>query len=104
MKVRLLWKLLLINIVPVIGIVILVIWLAIDQLAANYFMALMQEYEVSPVDIHQMFLSSIHRYLIWASVAALGLAFVLSFLLMRRMLKPLSQICSSSKSAKRDKK
>ena len=31
MKGRLLWKLLLINIVPVIGIVILVIWLAIDK-------------------------------------------------------------------------
>jgi len=69
-----------------------VIWLAIDKLAASYFMALMQEYDVSPVDIHQMFLSSIHRYLIWASVAALGLAFVLSFLLIRRMLRPLSQM------------
>jgi len=91
-KGRLLWKLLLINIVPVIGIVILVIWLAIDQLAANYFMALMQEYDVSPTDIHAMFLSSIHRYLIWASLAALGLAFVLSFLLIRRMLRPLSQM------------
>lgn len=94
MKGRLLWKLLLINIVPVIGIVILVIWLAIDQLAANYFMALMQEYEVSPTDIHQMFLSSVHRYLIWASIAALGLAFVLSFVLIRRMLRPLSQMTS----------
>ncbi len=92
MKGRLLWKLLLINIVPVIGVVILVIWLAIDKLAANYFMALMQEYDVSPTDIHQMFLSSIHRYLIWASIAALGLAFFLSFLLIRRMLRPLSQM------------
>lgn len=92
MKGRLLWKLLLINIVPVIGIVILVIWLAIDQLAANYFTALMHEYDVSPTDIHQMFLSSVHRYLVWASVAALGLAFVLSFLLIRRMLRPLSQM------------
>lgn len=92
MKGRLLWKLLLVNIVPVIGIVILVVWLAIDQLAAGYFMALMQKYEVSPVDIHQMFLSSIHRYLIWASLAALGLAFVLSFLLLRRVLRPLSQM------------
>jgi len=91
-KGRLLWKLLLINIVPVIGIVILVIWLAIDKLAANYFMALMHEYDISPTDIHQMFLSSIHRYLLWASIAALGLAFVLSFLLIRRMLRPLSQM------------
>lgn len=92
MKGRLLWKLLLINIVPVITIVILMIWLAIDHLAAGYFMALMNKYDVSPTEIHQMFISSIHRYLIWASVAALGLACVLSFLLIRRMLRPLSQM------------
>ncbi|MBU0680810.1 MAG: HAMP domain-containing protein [Proteobacteria bacterium] len=92
MKGRLLWKLLLINIVPVIGVVILVIWLAIDHLAAGYFMALMNKYDVSPTDIHQMFIASIHRYLIWASVAALGLAFALSFLLIRRVLRPLSQM------------
>jgi hypothetical protein len=58
MKGRLLWKLLLVNIVPVIGIVILVIWLAIDQLAASYFTELMNKYDVSPTDIHQMFISS----------------------------------------------
>lgn len=96
MKVQLLWKLLLINIIPVIGVVILVIWVAIDQLAASYFMALMQKYDVSPTDIHQMFLSSIHRYLIWASLAALGLAFTLSFLLIRRVLRPLSQMTESA--------
>ena len=89
---RLLWKLLLITVIPVIGVIILVIWLAIDKLAASYFMALMKKYEVSPTDIHQMFLSSIHHYLIWASLAALGLAFILSFLLTRRVLRPLSQM------------
>ena len=56
MKISLLWKLLLINILPVIGVTILVVWLAIDQLAANYFMALMTKYDVSPTDIHQIFL------------------------------------------------
>jgi two-component system sensor histidine kinase BaeS len=92
MKNRLLWKLLFINIVPVIGIIILVIWLAIDQLAAKYFMDLMTEYDVSPTDIHQMFLTAIHTYLIWATAAALGLAFILSYLLTRRVLRPLSQM------------
>lgn len=92
MKCRLLWKLLFINIVPVIAVIILVVWLAIDQLAARYFMALMNRYDVSPTDIHQMFLASIHRYLLWASLAALGLAFILSFLLLRRLLLPLSQM------------
>lgn len=92
MKQRLLWKLLLINIVPVIGIIILVIWLAIDQLAANYFMALMNRYDVSPTDIHHMFLTAIHYYLVWACLAALVLAFILSYLLTRRVLRPLSQM------------
>lgn len=97
MKQRLLWKLLLINIFPVIGVILLIIWLAIDKLAANYFMALMEIYEVSPDEIHQMFLTSIHHYLIWAGLAALGFAFVLSYLLTRRVLKPLSQMTAITK-------
>ncbi|MDR3541696.1 MAG: ATP-binding protein [Desulfosporosinus sp.] len=89
---RLLWKLLLTNVVPVIASIMLVIWLTVDQLAASYFMALMKKYEISPTDIHRMFLSSIHYSLIWASLAALVLAFILSYLLTRRVLKPLSQM------------
>lgn len=92
MKQRLLWKLLLVNIVPVIGIIILVVWLVIDQLAANYFMALMDKYDVSPNDIHQMFLHAVHRYLLWATLAALVLAFVISYFLIRRVLQPLAQM------------
>jgi two-component system, OmpR family, sensor histidine kinase BaeS len=92
MRNRLLWKLLFTNILPVIGVIFLVVWLAVDKLAAQYFMELMKIYDVSPSDIHQMFLASIHQYLIWASLAALGLAFVLSFLLTRRVLRPLSQM------------
>ena len=92
MKQRLLWKLLLTNIVPVIGIIFVIVWLAIDKLAASYFMALMNKYEVSPTDIHQMFISAIHHYLIWASIAALFIAFILSYLLTRRVLRPLLQM------------
>ncbi len=94
MKNRLLWKLLLINIFPVIAITILVVWLAIDKLAASYFMALMSKYDVSPTDIHQMFITSVHHYLLWAAALALVLAFILSYLLTRRVLRPLSQMTS----------
>jgi len=94
---RLLWKLLLITVVPVIGVITLIIWLAINQLAAAYFMALMKKYDVSPTDIHQMFLTSIHYYLLWASLAALGVAFLLSFVLTRRVLQPLSQMSNITK-------
>jgi signal transduction histidine kinase len=68
------------------------VWLVIDQLAANYFMALMDKYDVSPNDIHQMFLHAVHRYLLWATLAALVLAFVISYFLIRRVLQPLAQM------------
>ncbi len=97
MKNRLLWKLLLINVVPVILVIFLIVWFAVDKLAANYFMALMDTYDVSPDEIHHMFLTSIHYYLVWASLAALGLAAILSYLLTRRVLRPLSQMTAITK-------
>ncbi|MFW2364895.1 MAG: sensor histidine kinase [Desulforhopalus sp.] len=97
MRTHLLWKLLLTNVIPVIGVIFLVVWIAVDKLAANYFMALMDKYDVSPDDIHQMFLTSIHYYLVWASLAALGLAFILSYHLTRRVLRPLLQMTNITK-------
>lgn len=94
----LLAKLLLVTAVPAITI-ILVIWLAIDKQAAGYFMALMKKYEISPTEIHQMFLSSIHISLFWASIVAMFIAFILSYLLIRRVLKPLSQMTEISDQA-----
>ena len=87
----LLWKLLGINIL-VIGCVIVIVWMAIDYLAAGYFMTLMEKYNISPTSSQQMFISAVHRYLIWASLIALFLAVVLSFLLMRKVLRPLRQM------------
>jgi len=92
MKQRLLWKLLLVTITPVIAVIILVIWFAIDQLAAQYFMALMKQYDVNPTDIHQMFITSIHLYLLWATFAAFILAFILSYFLTKKVLRPLTQM------------
>ena len=97
MKRRLLWKLLLVNVVPVIAVIVLVIWLAIDQLAADYFMVLMDKYMVSPTETHRMFLAAIHRYLIWASLLALILAFLLSYVLTRRVLRPLLQMTDATR-------
>ena len=91
MSRSLLWKLLGINVL-IIGFVIVIVWFAIDHLAAGYFMALMQKYNISPTASHQMFLDSIHRYLIWASSGALVLAVALSFLLMKKVLGPLRQM------------
>jgi len=95
MKSRLLWKLVAVNL-PVIGIVIVVMWLAINYLAADYFVVLMNKYNISPTDIHQMFLGAVHRYLLWASIAALGLAVASGLLLTRKVLGPLSQMTDVS--------
>lgn len=84
----LLLKLLLIHL-PVILLAMFIVWWAIDQLAADYFMALMQEYDIAPDTTHAMFLQAVNRYLLWAAVFALLLAIALSLLLTRQVLKPL---------------
>ena len=91
MKNKLIWKLFAINI-PVIGVVILVVWVAVDFLAADYFTVLMERYKISPADTHQMFVDAVHRYLIHASLVAAAMAALLSFLLTRTVLRPLSDM------------
>ena len=93
---RLLWKLLGVNIL-VIGFVVIIVWVAIDYLAADYFVALMDKYHISPTSSHQMFIHAVHRYLIWATLAAILLAVVLSFLLMHRLLGPLTKMTEATR-------
>ena len=66
MKLRLLWKLLIVNVVAI-ATVLLVVYLAVDYLAADYFATLMKIYDISPTDTHRMFLEAIHRALAWAA-------------------------------------
>ena len=91
MKPRLIFKLLAVNLV-VIAFVMVVVWVSIDTLAASYFVTLMEKYGISPKPAHAMFVSAVHRYLIWASLAAVVLAAALSFLMMRRVLAPLTRM------------
>jgi signal transduction histidine kinase len=91
MKQGMLLKLLAIN-VPVVAVVILVLWLVLDTLAADYFSVLMKEYGISPTDAHQMFIHSVHRYLLWTSTGALLLGALLSLLLTQMALRPLYQM------------
>jgi signal transduction histidine kinase len=88
---RLLWKLLGINVL-VIVVVILIVWLAIDYLASDYFMKLMKDYNISPTEVHEMFLAATHQALLWASFATLALAAILSVLLMKKVLHPLTDM------------
>jgi signal transduction histidine kinase len=93
LKHRLIFKLLAINLV-VIGFVMAVVWVSIDMLAAGYFAALMEKYHISPGPAHSMFLTAVHRYLLWASLAAIVLAVVLSFVMMRRVLGPMTRMAA----------
>jgi signal transduction histidine kinase len=90
-KIRLIHKLLAINLI-IIGFVMAVVWLSIDTLAAGYFVELMDKYHISPEPAHAMFVSSVHRYLIWACLAAVVLAALLSFWMLRRVLSPLTRM------------
>jgi signal transduction histidine kinase len=95
LRKSLLWKLLGINLL-VIVFVISVVWLAINYLAASYFMILMEKYHISPTASHQMFIGAVHRYLIWASAAAFVLALALSSVLTRRLLRPLTKMTGTA--------
>jgi hypothetical protein len=70
MKTRLLWKLLGINVL-VIALTVLTVWMAIDYLAADYYKDLMKQYNISPAEIHEMFVTATHRSLIQATIYAL---------------------------------
>ncbi len=96
MKRYLIVKLLVINGV-VIGFVMAVMWLAVDMLAAGYFVTLMEKYHISPEPAHDMFVGSIHRYLIWACAAAVVLAVLLSFVMLRRVLAPLTNMTRTTR-------
>ena len=91
MNQRLIFKLLAIHLV-VIAFTMAIMWLVIDTLAAGYFVTLMEKYHISPEPAHAMFVNAVHRYLIWACLAALILAVVLSFFMMRRVLAPLTRM------------
>lgn len=91
MRRYLILKLLAINLV-VIGFVMVIVWISIDTLAAGYFVTLMEKYNISPKPAHAMFVSAIHRYLLWASLGAVILAALLSYIMMRRVLAPLTRM------------
>ncbi|GAB6909580.1 conserved hypothetical protein [Desulfosarcina cetonica] len=84
-------KLLTVNLL-VAGFAMAVVWLSIDTLAAGYFVTLMEKYHISPEPAHAMFVGSVHRYLVWSFAGAMALAIVLSYVINRRILTPLTRM------------
>lgn len=90
-RMPLLWKLMGIYLL-VISAVIAIIWIAIERIAGDYFMQLMKEYHIDPVMPHEIFLQATRTTLIWTSVGAVALALIASWMLTRRMLKPIRRM------------
>ncbi|MFC1884559.1 sensor histidine kinase [Thermodesulfobacteriota bacterium] len=95
MKKHLILKLLAVNL-TVIAFVMVIVWLSIDTLAAGYFVTLMEKYNISPGPAHKMFVGAVHRYLIWACLAAAIITVLLSFIMMRKVLTPLTRMTAIS--------
>ena len=92
LKSRLVWKLLAI-LTLVIVLAVVIVWLAIDFFAVDYFSSLLEQYgNPKKQEVIQMFLEAVHRYLIWAGVAATAVAFGLGYGLIKMVLRPLYQM------------
>ena len=91
MRNRLIYKLFGLNLLTI-AFVVFIVWMATDYLAKDYFVVLMDKYHISPTESHRMFIDSVHRYLIWGSLAAICFSSLFSLLIMRRILKPLTQM------------
>ena len=52
----------------------------------------MEKYNISAKPANSMFISAVHRYLVWASLSAVVLAVVLSFVMMCKVLAPLTRM------------
>lgn len=91
MRLSLFWRLLAVNLL-VIALVVSVTWVALEHFAAVYFARLMEEYHVAPDDAHQMFLDTVRRCFVWATLIAVAVAGVVGYAATRTVLRPLRRM------------
>ncbi len=84
----LLWKLVGINLL-VVGIAILVAALTIRQFADRIFADIMQEYAIRLEFMHSLFMETLARSLVQASLVAGGIGLLMSLVLFRTVVRPL---------------
>ncbi len=87
MRRTLLWRLLAVNLL-VVGVAVAVSALTIRSLAESIFMNLMKEFQIEVDVMLRLFLAAMGRSLVLASLAAAGVALLLSGLLFRRVVRP----------------
>lgn len=90
-KISLISKLVAINLLGV-GLVILLVWQVIDHFAADYFMSLMKQYNIDPKIPHEMFLHTIHQFLLLSLVLGLSVATLLSYVMTRKVMRSLTEM------------
>ncbi|QJX00812.1 sensor histidine kinase [Frigoriglobus tundricola] len=91
MRFSLFWRLLAVNLLTI-ALVASVTWIALEHFAAVYFARLMDEYHVAPDDAHQMFLDTIRRCFVWATLIAVVVAGVVGYAATRTVLRPLRRM------------
>jgi len=86
-----LFQLVIANII-VAGAVTATLYWIFTQLMDNYFNKLMNEFDISPTKLNSMFASNVEQSLWWGIVVALALGTVLSLLLTKTLLRPISKM------------
>ncbi len=87
----LLFQLVMANIL-VAGAVTATLYWIFTGLMDNYFTKLMHEFDISPTKLNSMFASNVEQSLWWGIVVALALGIVLSLLLTKTLLRPISKM------------
>ena len=64
----------------------------ISDRATQFFMVIMTRYHIDPTMVEQDFLREVHRVLIAGSVIAAAAAMLLGWVLVRRMVRPISDM------------
>jgi signal transduction histidine kinase len=88
---KLLWRLLGAQLL-VIAIAVAISGALITDRAAQFFMVIMTRYHIDPTMVEQDFLHAVHRVLIAGSVTAAAAAMLLGWILVRRLVRPISKM------------
>lgn len=91
MRDKLLWRLLGTHLL-VIAIAVVISGALITDRAAHFFMVIMTRYHIDPTVVEQDFLHAVRRVLITGSVAAAAAAMLLAWILVRRLVRPISDM------------